>query len=86
VSGVDLRVFADYARDFTEEVDVAVVGSGPGGAVAAAELTAAGKRVVLVEEGPPFTPQDYEWEGGLSMARTMREGGLRATVGTADRW
>jgi choline dehydrogenase-like flavoprotein len=82
VSGVDLRVFADYARDFHEEVDVAVVGSGPGGAVVAAELTAAGKRVALVEEGPPFTPQDYEWEGGLSMARTMREGGLRSTAGT----
>ena len=41
-----------------------------------------GKRVVLLEEGPPFTPADFELDGALSMARTMREGGLRTTVGT----
>jgi choline dehydrogenase-like flavoprotein len=58
------------------------VGSGPGGAVVASELTRAGHRVVLVEEGPPFTPADFEVDGGLSMARTLREGGLRTTLGT----
>ena len=79
---VDLRVFADYTGDVHEEVDVVVVGSGPGGAVVAAELTSAGHRVALIEEGPPFTPQDYVPEGGISMARTLREGGLRATSGT----
>ncbi|MDH5307339.1 MAG: GMC family oxidoreductase, partial [Myxococcales bacterium] len=56
--------------------------SGPGGAVVAKELTDAGARVVLVEEGPPFTPADYTLEGGRSMARTLREGGLRHTTGT----
>jgi choline dehydrogenase-like flavoprotein len=78
----EVRVFADYARDFREACDVVVVGSGPCGAVAAYELAAAGKRVVLLEEGPPFTPADFELEGSLSMARTMREGGLRFTMGT----
>ena len=82
VSDLDLRVFADYERDFQEATDVVVVGSGPGGAVVAHELTARGLRVVLVEEGPAFTPPDYEVEGGISMARTLREGGLRATSGT----
>ncbi len=81
-AGVDLRVFADYRGDLHEAVDVAVVGSGPGGAVVAKELTLAGLRVALLEEGPPFTPSEYRLDGGLSMARTMREGGLRATVGT----
>ena len=81
-SGVDLRVHAHYERDFREEVDVVVVGSGPCGAVAAKELTDAGKRVALLEEGPPFTPDEFELDGGLSMARTMREGGLRSTRGT----
>jgi choline dehydrogenase-like flavoprotein len=78
----DLRAFASYDRDFSEEADVVVVGSGPGGAVVARELTDAGLRVVLIEEGPPFTPADYEIDGGLSMARTLREGGLRTTTGT----
>jgi choline dehydrogenase-like flavoprotein len=82
MSGPDLRVFADYTRDFEEEVDAVVVGSGPGGAVVARELTLAGKRVALIEEGPPFTPDDYCQDGGLSMARTMRESGLRSTLGT----
>lgn len=78
----DLRVFAGYERDFDEAADVVVVGSGPGGAVVAKELSDAGKRVVLVEEGPPFTPADFVADGGISMARTMREGGLRSTLGT----
>jgi len=79
---VDLRVFADYDRDVREEADVVVVGSGPCGAVVAKELTDAGQRVVLIEEGPPFTPSDYELDGPFSMARTMREGGMRTTQGT----
>ncbi|RIK98238.1 MAG: GMC family oxidoreductase [Proteobacteria bacterium] len=77
-----VRVFADYDRDFRLDADVVVVGSGPCGAVAAYELAAAGKSVVLCEEGPPFTPADYEIDGALSMSRTMREGGLRFTSGT----
>jgi choline dehydrogenase-like flavoprotein len=77
-----IRVFAQYDRDFTREVDVAVVGSGPGGAVVAKELSDAGVRVALLEEGPPFTPAEYELDGAISMARTMREGGLRMVRGT----
>ena len=77
-----IYVFAQYDRDLTLEADVVVVGSGPAGAVVAKELPDAGKSVVLVEEGPPFVPAEYEFDGGLSMARTMREGGLRTTSGT----
>jgi choline dehydrogenase-like flavoprotein len=74
-------VFADYAADVNERADVVVVGSGPGGAVVARELAAAGRDVILVEEGPPFTVQDLELDGARSMARTLREGGLRTTSG-----
>lgn len=76
-----VRVFAQYDRDVEESCEVVVVGSGPGGAVVAKELAEAGRDVVLVEEGPPFTPDDFEWEGARSMARTLREGGLRSTRG-----
>jgi len=78
----EIRVYAQYDRDFIEEVDVAVVGSGPGGAVVAKELGEAGVKVALLEEGPPFTPTDYDLDGGISMAKTMREGGLRMIRGT----
>ncbi len=78
----NVRVFAQYEGDFVEAADVVVVGSGPGGAVVARELAEAGVDVVLVEEGPPFTPEDLEVDGPLSMARTMRESGLRTTLGT----
>jgi choline dehydrogenase-like flavoprotein len=78
----ELRVFADYDRDFSDSADVVVVGSGPCGAVAAAELARAGKRVLLLEEGPPFSVDDFVIDGSISMARTMREAGLRVTRGT----
>lgn len=81
MSGGFVRVFAEYAGDVHEACDVVVVGSGPCGAVVAKELAEAGRRVVLLEEGPPFTPVDFELDGALSMARTMREAGLRATRG-----
>ena len=76
-----VRVFAEYDRDLAWSCDVAIVGSGPGGAVVAYELASRGRDVVLIEEGPPFTPSDYVPDASISMARTMREGGLRATRG-----
>ena len=80
-NGGYVRVYADYKGDVHERADVVVVGSGPGGAVVARQLAVAGHDVLLVEEGPPFTPQDFELDGARSMARTLREGGLRATRG-----
>ncbi len=80
--GGEVRVFADYDRDLHEEADVVVVGSGPGGAIVAKELAEAGRSVVLVEEGPPLVPADFELEASRSMARTLREGGLRTTLGS----
>jgi choline dehydrogenase-like flavoprotein len=77
----DISVFADYRGDLRDEADVVVVGSGPCGAVVAKELAEAGRSVVLIEEGPPFTPEDFVLDGALSMARTMREAGLRTTRG-----
>ena len=56
-----MRVFAQYDRAFEEEVRTSWSWApGPCGAVAAYELAAAGRDVILVEEGPPFTVRDFE--------------------------
>ena len=67
-----IRVFAQYRDDFALRAQVVVVGSGPGGAVVAKELAEAGRDVVLIEEGPPFTPADFEIDGAISIFETRR--------------
>jgi len=77
----EVHVFADYDRDLSLEADAVVVGSGPAGAIVTHQLAAAGHRVVLVEEGPPFTARDFRQDAAESMTRTLRDGGLRTTTG-----
>lgn len=43
---------SELTGDRRYECDVCIVGSGPGGAVAAKELSAKGRNVILIEEGP----------------------------------
>jgi choline dehydrogenase-like flavoprotein len=51
----------------TEHYEVAVVGSGAGGGVVAAELADGGRRVLLIEAGPYRTAADYmRWEARAS--------------------
>lgn len=76
-----VREFHHYDGDIVDQCDVVVVGSGPGGGVAAKELAEAGLDVVLLEEGPPFGKKDFAEEVGESMQRTLREGGTRAARG-----
>lgn len=80
-----VNVFADYAGQpqLRDRCEVLVIGSGPGGAVAAKELAEAGRDVILLEEGPPFGARDFRQEAGESMHRTFRGGGSRATRGNA---
>jgi choline dehydrogenase-like flavoprotein len=72
------RGFADATGERTLQVDVVVVGSGPGGSAVSRALAERGAKVLVLEEGPPkprFRPsmphtQRYHMqEGGLIVAR-----------------
>jgi choline dehydrogenase-like flavoprotein len=58
---------------------VAVVGSGPGGAIAAAVLAAAGCSVVVLEEGGLSTRADFDMREATAYPRLYQDGGRRAT-------
>ncbi len=62
------------------QAEVCVIGSGAGGAVVAAELAAAGKDVVLLEEGPFVPSSEITHDEGEMSARLYKEGGLQSTV------
>ena len=59
--------------------DVIVIGSGAGGAVAAARLAELGRDVLLIEEGSLVTADELTEREGDMTARLYAEGGMRAT-------
>ena len=59
--------------------DVVVIGSGAGGAVAAATLAEAGFEVVIVEGGDWHSRADFIEDDAAMTARLFADGGLRAT-------
>ncbi len=62
------------------EADVCVIGSGAGGAVAAAELAAAGRSVVMLEQGHHWTSADFTQREEEMLPRLFEEAGMRQTV------
>ncbi len=74
--------FDKVRHGYELEADVVVVGSGPGGAVAADNLAAAGMRVVLVEAGPQVRPEDMTVAPPLFLAKYYWEGGTRMVAGS----
>lgn len=62
------------------EADVCVIGSGGGGAVAAAELAAAGRSVVVLEQGHHWTARDFTQREDQMLPRLFEEAGMRQTV------
>src|SRR5215218_6021914 len=64
-----------------EECDVVIVGSGAGGAVAAAELAAAGLDVVVLEAGKHYNRDNYPSDRLEAIAALYRDGGLTIAEG-----
>jgi choline dehydrogenase-like flavoprotein len=60
--------------------EVCVIGSGAGGAVAAAELAAAGRDVVVLEQGHHWTSRDFTQREDEMLPRLFEEAGMRQTV------
>ncbi len=64
-----------------EDCDVAIVGSGAGGAVAAATLAEAGLNVIVLEAGESFDRDSYPSDPLEAISRLYREGGLTIAEG-----
>jgi len=70
---------ASIPNDVRPNADVIVIGSGAGGAVAAARLAEQGRDVLVLEEGNLVTPEELTENEGDMTARLYAEGGMRAT-------
>ena len=69
------------AADLTLTADVCVIGSGAGGAVAASVLSAAGRSVLIVEEGGYYTAEaDFDMQERHVLPKLYQEAMLRATA------
>ncbi len=64
-----------------EEADVVIVGSGAGGAVAAATLAEAGVDVLVLEAGPHYDRSNYPSDPLEAIAGIYRDGGLTIAEG-----
>jgi choline dehydrogenase-like flavoprotein len=70
---------AAITSDLTLTPDFCVVGSGPGGSLAAALLAAAGARVAILEEGGHHTRREFNMQESWAYPALYQEHGQRVT-------
>jgi choline dehydrogenase-like flavoprotein len=68
-----------FSADTTLDADVIVVGSGAGGGLVAAELAAAGKAVIVLEQGGYYGESDFTGREGEMTERLFLRRGLLTT-------
>ncbi len=74
-------VKVSYEKDQIIETDVCVIGTGAGGAPLAAELAAAGRKVLMLEEGGRFDLNDFKGDAVERTSKMYRDFGLTAAFG-----
>ena len=79
-----LYELGDLERGFDAEADAIVVGSGAGGAVAAANLAKGGLRTIVLEAGPRIRESEMTRDAPKFLARYFWEGGVRVIGGTSQ--
>ena len=77
----EAQLWQDALIDTNLKAETAVIGSGPGGSMVAACITAAGHNTVVIEEGT-YLPQDQKIPFGTEeMRRQYRDHGMTVTLG-----
>lgn len=70
---------ADLGSDRELSADFAIIGSGPGGSIAAHRLASAGAKVVVLEEGGYHTRPEFRMQEAWSYPHLYQDRGNRAT-------